>query len=43
MDGAMNNGGSMIGGMSWGGFLGLALLTLAAAALIKYLFFNTKR
>lgn len=43
MDGAMNGGGSMIGGMGWGGFLGFALLTLAAAALIKYLFFNTKR
>ena len=40
---AMNGGGAWMGGMGWGGLLGAALLVLAVAALIKYLFFNTKR
>ena len=43
MNGMMNGGGAWMGGMGWGGFLGFALLALAVAALIKYLFFNTKR
>ena len=43
MNGTMNGGGAMIGGMGWGGLLGAVLLLLAVAALIKYLIFNTKR
>ena len=43
MGGAMNGGGAWMGGMGWGGLLGFALLGLAVAALIKYLFFKTKR
>ena len=43
MNGVMNGNGAMIGGMGWGGLLGVVLLILALAALIKYLFFNTKR
>ena len=43
MNGAMNGSGAMIGGMGWGGALGVILLLLGVAALIKYLFFNTKR
>ena len=43
MNGTMNGGGAMIGGMGCGGLLGAVLLLLAVAALIKYLFFNTKR
>ena len=43
MNGAMNDGGAWMGGMGWGGLLGATLLVLAVAALIKYLFFNTKR
>jgi hypothetical protein len=39
----MNGSGAMMGGMGWGGLLGAVLLLLAVAALIKYLFFNTKR
>ena len=43
MNGMMNGGSAWMGGMGWGGGLGVALLALAVAALIKYLFFNTKR
>ncbi len=43
MNGAMNGSGVWMGGMGWGGLLGVVLLILPAAALIKYLFFNTKR
>ena len=43
MNATMNGGGAMIGGMGWGGLLGAVLLILGVAALIKYLFFNTKR
>jgi hypothetical protein len=43
MNGIMNGGGAMMGGMGLGGLLGVILLLLAVAALIKYLFFNTKR
>ena len=43
MNGTMNGGGAMIGGMEWGGLLVAVLLILGVAALIKYLFFNTKR
>ena len=39
----MNGSGTMMGGMGWGGFLGVALLVLGVAALIKYLFFSSKR
>ena len=39
----MNGSGAMIGGMGWGGLLGVALLVLGVAALIKYLFFSSKR
>ena len=39
----MNGTGIMMGGMGWGGLLGAVLLLLGVAALIKYLFFNTKR
>ena len=39
----MMNGSAWMGGMGWGGLLGVVLLVLAVAALIKYLFFNTKR
>ena len=44
MNGMMDGGGMMGGGMMWGmGLFGLAvivLLLLAAAALVKYLFFD---
>ena len=43
MNGMMNGGSAWMGGMGWGGLLGFALLALAVAALIKYLFFTTKR
>ena len=43
MNGAMNGGGAWMGGMGWGVFLGVALMVLAVAALIKYVFFNNKR
>ncbi len=43
MNGMMNGGGAWMGGMGWGGLLGTILLLLGAAALIKYLFFDTKR
>jgi hypothetical protein len=43
MNGMMNGAGAWMGGMGWGGWLGVVLLVLAVAALIKYLFFNTKR
>lgn len=43
MNGAMNGGSAWMGGMGWGGLLGFVLVVLAVAALIKYLFFNTKR
>ena len=43
MNGPMNGGGAMIGGMGWGGLLAAVLLILGVAALIKYLLFNTKR
>ena len=39
----MNGSGTMKGGMGWGGFLVVALLVLGVAALIKYLFFSSKR
>lgn len=39
----MKGSGTMMGGMGWGGLLVVALLVLGVAALIKYLFFNTKR
>ena len=39
----MNGGGAMIGGMGWGGLLVAVLLILGVAALIKYLFFSSKR
>ena len=39
----MNGSGTMIGGMGWGGLLGVAILVLGVAALIKYLFFSSKR
>jgi hypothetical protein len=42
MNGVMNSGSSMMGGMGWGGFLVVTLPILGVAALIKYLFFNTK-
>ena len=43
MNGTMNGGGAMVGGLGWGGLLAAVLLLLGVAALIKYLFFNTKR
>ena len=43
MNATMTGGGAMIGGMGWGGLLAAVLLILGVAALIKYLFFNTKR
>ena len=43
MNGTMNGGGAMIGGMGWGGLLVAVLLILGVAALVKYLLFNTKR
>ena len=43
MNGTMNGGGAMIGGMGWGGLLVGVLLILGVAALIKYLIYNTKR
>lgn len=43
MTGMMNGGGAMMGGMGLGALLGAFLLLLGVAALIKYLFFNTKR
>lgn len=42
MNGAMNGGGAWMGGMGWGGLLGVALMVLVVAALIKYVFFSTK-
>lgn len=39
----MTGSGTMMGGMGWGGLPGITLLELSVAALIKYLFFNTKR
>ncbi len=43
MNGMMNGGGGWMGGMGYGGLLGFALLVLAVAAIIKYLFFSAKR
>lgn len=42
MDGMMS-GGQMMWGMSLFGLLGLAVLLLAAAALVKYLFFPREK
>ena len=42
MDGMMNGGG-MMWGMGLFGLLLIALLVLAAAALVKYLFFDNRR
>ena len=39
----MNGSATMMGDMGWGGLLGVALLVLGVAALIKYLFFSPKR
>ena len=38
MNGIMNSGGAMMGGMGLVGLLGIVLLVLGVAALIKYLF-----
>ena len=43
MNDTMYGGGAMMCGMGWGGLLVAVLLILGVAALIKYLFFNTKR
>lgn len=42
MDGMMNGGGMMWGmGLVW--LLGVVVLVLGVAALVKYLFFNSRR
>ena len=38
MNGIMNGGSAMMGGMGLVGLLGIVLLVLGVAALIKYLF-----
>lgn len=47
MNGMMDGGGMMGSGMMWGmglfGLLVIVLITLAVAALIKYLFFDNRR
>jgi hypothetical protein len=42
MDGTMMNGGGMMWDMGLFGLLLIALLILAGAALVKYLFFNPR-
>ena len=39
----MMNGDSMMWGMGLGGLLIFLVVVLAAAALVKYLFFNTRQ
>jgi hypothetical protein len=43
MYGMTYGNGYMMWGMGWGGVLGCVVIVLGIAALVKYLFFNSRR